>query len=191
MASPNAHPFAVIPEDHCAAIGLVAITWADFELAVDRCIWVLLKVDQQIGACVTAQMNSMFNRMNAMTSLAQERGASDPLRKKLSVLAGKLGSLSEERNRVVHDARFWMVERKKIGRFQATAKANLKFDVQTETISSLYEIAQRMEAHKQEFMKIWAELAAELGKLPPKPGQRPRKLVFPDLELLAPTTSQE
>jgi hypothetical protein len=77
------YPYDVIPIDHCAAIGRVVTVWADLELTIDRAIWMLMKVDQQIGACVTSQMTSIFHRMNALSSLAVEVGISDAVIEKL------------------------------------------------------------------------------------------------------------
>ena len=113
-------------------------------MTFDRAIWRLLMVDQQIAACVTAQMGSVFNRLNAVVSLAHERGASKDVCNKLSTYAGSVGSLNEARNRIVHDARFLGVEAQKITRFQATAKKRLEFEHQPEDIKTLHDLTDKM-----------------------------------------------
>jgi hypothetical protein len=186
---PEGHPYDVIPLDHCAAIGVVVLTWADLELAFDRAIWILLQVDQQIGACVTSQMASAFHRLNAIASLADERGASEAICKRLTTYAGSISTLSEARNRTVHDARFLGVESSTVSRFQSTAKARLVFEHKKEDVTALHELAEKIAASKKTFVAIWQEMADELNRLPAALRKRPRQIVFPYLESLNLTKS--
>lgn len=186
----NESPYKVIPKDHCAAIGLVAITWADFELTIDRAIWALMDVDHQVGACLTAQFNSMFHRMNALASLAGQCGISDDLCAEITKLAGKIGYLSEERNRAVHDARFLAIETGTVKRFQSTAKRKLEFDWKPESIDGLHQTASAMSKAKLDFLAIWDRVATEnLCQLPRR--RLPRKKKFHDLGLTSLDTKQK
>jgi hypothetical protein len=109
---------------------------------------------------------------------------------KLTKLAGSLSGLSEERNRVVHDARFLSAILRQISRFQAIAKRRLEFDYRPEDVPTLHDLAARIQGGKREFINIWWEIDAELAALPPRQRPRLRKIVFSDLEKIMPETSE-
>jgi hypothetical protein len=67
---------SILPDDYAAAIGRVAQTWARFEFEIDLGIWRLTGTHQQLAACVTAQLSSYVQKLNAFIALAQVRGAS-------------------------------------------------------------------------------------------------------------------
>ena len=45
-----------IPDEHYCALGKVADAWADLEFDIDQLLWKLMRTEQALGACVTAQM---------------------------------------------------------------------------------------------------------------------------------------
>jgi hypothetical protein len=116
-----------IPEAHYAAIGRVVDAWAELEFEIDQFIWHLTQTPQALAACVTAQIISIYLRMQALVSLVNLYMRDEELIKELNKFSGDVGQLAEKRNRIIHDRRFVQVETKKVVRFQITAKTTLDF----------------------------------------------------------------
>jgi hypothetical protein len=62
--------FVKLPIDHpvYSLIGYVASEWAHLEMSLDEIIWELLGVKSPDGACVTAQLMSVWPRYNSIIS---------------------------------------------------------------------------------------------------------------------------
>jgi hypothetical protein len=135
--------YKVIPDEHYAAIGRAVVTWADLEFTVDRTIWRLLGKEQAVGACLTAQYNSVFSKLSALISMIDLFDLSGDALKGLRKLQGALSSLSEQRNRIVHDARFQKIRDQTIGRYQVTARSSLNFSWRHESFKTLNSFATR------------------------------------------------
>jgi hypothetical protein len=90
-----------IPDSHYAAIGKVADAWS------------LLRTNQALGACVTAQMIGAPPRLRAVRALVALLRLSAPIAKELASLDGSILSLGEQRNRAMHDKRLvrWSTQR--------------------------------------------------------------------------------
>ena len=65
-----------------AAVGRLVDKWAQLEFAIDQAIWQLANVEQMLGACITAQLIGVNGRLQALRSLLQARGVSEPTIKK-------------------------------------------------------------------------------------------------------------
>jgi hypothetical protein len=92
-----------LPDSHYAAIGKVAANWAALELYIDSACWILAKVDDKAGVCLTAQVAGIGRKLDAFTALVRLQGGSDALIKSINKFAQDAQGLSEIRNRVVHD----------------------------------------------------------------------------------------
>ena len=57
-----------IPDERYIALGKVADAWADLEFDIDQFIWKLMRTEQALGACVTAQMISSHPRFRALSA---------------------------------------------------------------------------------------------------------------------------
>jgi hypothetical protein len=68
-----------LPNSHFAAIGKVVDAWATLEFFINKSIWELMNVEQKTGACVTAQIGSIQQRMKALTSLIALYGGDEAL----------------------------------------------------------------------------------------------------------------
>src|SRR5262245_35397875 len=94
-----------------AAIGAVATSWALLEYRINQVIWAFSNVDDEDGACITAQIPSVGPRLRALVALAHRRRISEPLIKKLNSFTTDVDALGRQRNRVVHDP--WVVSTKR------------------------------------------------------------------------------
>jgi hypothetical protein len=143
-----------IPDEHYAAMGKVADSWADLEFEIDQLIWEFLQTAQALGACVTAQMISVHPRMNALIALAKLWEISAAHLDDLGRFYGKIGPLADKRNRLIHDKRFIELTKKQVVRFEVSAKSRLKFEPVPETIGSLTNFAREVTAMQLEFLLI-------------------------------------
>ncbi len=150
-----------IPDDHYVAIGKVADAWSDLEFEIDRLIWYLLQTNQALGACVTAQMISIHPRLTALGSLVRLWQVSQPLLDELASLDGTARGLSETRNRMIHDKRMIWWKTKEVVRFQVTAKKELKFGPQPETIRELMEFRETVLKLFERFAKLSHKIRSE------------------------------
>jgi hypothetical protein len=66
---PSPDGYIPIPDPHYIAIGKVADAWADLEFDIDQLLWRLMRTEQALGACVTAQMISTHPRFRALGAL--------------------------------------------------------------------------------------------------------------------------
>lgn len=155
--------YSVIPKQHYEAIGRAVCTWADLELTVDRAVWKLMNAEQALGACVTGQLNSIFARLDALQALAYLWNITQARRDKIAKFAGGLGDLNRQRNRIVHDARFW-TERTKVARFEITAKKTLQFGLLSESVTDLNGFCKSVDEKRDEFLSIFKEIYQEFEK---------------------------
>ena len=76
MTADQADPPSTVPIEHDAAIGRVARSWGHLEHMVDLILWETAEVEQQFGACITAQMGwseSVGNHFSAAVSADGKR----------------------------------------------------------------------------------------------------------------------
>jgi hypothetical protein len=157
--------YTLIPEAHWAAIARAIASWAELELLIDRGTWHLLGVDQALAACLTSQFNSVFARLDALSSLAEVRTISKPSIDALTKISGSLGDLNQTRNRLVHDARY-VRENGSVNRFRVTAKSLLRFELEQETPGDLLAFQAKVDAKRQEFLAIWQKVRDEFESTP-------------------------
>jgi hypothetical protein len=105
---------------HSAAVGSVATHWALFEILLDITMWSATKLDPRIGACLTAQISGHARKLDAVIALVCLDPRYADKVTKLNKLAETARSLSEQRNRVVHDP--WTAVDGKMHRMEATAR---------------------------------------------------------------------
>ena len=167
-ATPSPGEFIPIPDQHYAALGKVADAWADLEFDIDQLIWKLMRTDQALGACVTAQMISTHPRFRALSALVRLYPVSDKTVKKLGAISGEVAGLSTPRNRTIHDKRMMWAKTREVVRFQVTADAELKFGPQPESITSLGEFKEKILAARIKFDDLRKQIEAEIEASPDK-----------------------
>jgi hypothetical protein len=87
-------------------IGQVASEWALFEHTLDRTIWSLLGVPNDLGACLTAQIIGATPRFNAIIALATRKKIKNDIVKQVLDLRNRSYDIQEQRNRIIHDPWF-------------------------------------------------------------------------------------
>lgn len=86
-----------------ALIGSIASTWSHIEQSVDVTLWWLAGLEAEIGACLTAQIQSLGYRLDALVAIVELRRGSKELVKTINKFRGKADLLVRKRNRVAHD----------------------------------------------------------------------------------------
>jgi hypothetical protein len=136
-------PSRLIPNRHYAAIAKCIHTWAALEL---------------------------IPKLKALTSLTNLYGAAASA-SKLNKFTGDIGGLNEQRNRLVHDNRFFKT--KKIYRFEISAKSTLTFGMHEESYDELLQFQETTSAMLNKFESIGdsirKEIYASRDKLPRLP----------------------
>jgi len=89
------------PASYTRAIGEVAAEWGAFEFAVEKLIWVLLKIGPKEGRLVTTQMN-IRPKLEILKGLIGRSGMDATLSKNLLVVVKRALTLSDARNRIIH-----------------------------------------------------------------------------------------
>ena len=95
-----------LPEDHefYKNVGRVASEWSHLEHILDLTIWKLSGMPENVSACITSQIMGVPGRCNAVMNLARLREVTEKELQPYRSLKGDSYTISELRNRVVHDA---------------------------------------------------------------------------------------
>nr|WP_294502757.1 hypothetical protein [uncultured Rhodopila sp.] len=109
-----------------ALIGSIASTWSHLEQSVDVTLWSLAGLDSQLGACLTAQIQSLAYRLNALVAIVQLKGGSKELIKSINQFCAEADRLTRDRNRVVHDP-ISSIEGEEPTAITITARKTLKY----------------------------------------------------------------
>ncbi len=165
MTTKSTKPTSIIPEEHLAAIGIVASWWARLEFEVDRTTWRVVGIGDALGACMTAQISSVHGKLKALLAACGERGIEPKIIEQLSSFRGAINGLTEARNRSVHDPRMVNQATNLVHRLQITAQKNLVFDFLPEHIESLWKIANSIEEKLHEFIDIQTTILKSIESL--------------------------
>ena len=115
-----------VPDEHYAAIGKIAASWAIFEMLLDSSMTALAEIDDKEKAvCFTSQIARSARKLDAITALLRLSPEGLSKVKQINKIAETTRALAERRNRVVHD--IWLQEGDKLLRLEATARKILKF----------------------------------------------------------------
>ena len=92
-----------LPQDHLQGIGLVAVSWAFLEGALERIIWAVARLEtEQRGQAMTTHM-TLRSRYDAAMALLNEEFPDSPALQTLSSLHSRIvNDLAGERNTIVH-----------------------------------------------------------------------------------------
>ena len=68
MTSDSDNPNKIADADPTfyALVGNIASDWSTLEYLVNDCIWASAKLDEQLGACITAQIFSLTSRLASL-----------------------------------------------------------------------------------------------------------------------------
>lgn len=163
--------FGILPDSHYTAIGRVAANSAALEALISSSIWRFGKMDDEPGACTTAQIYSADGKLKALISILRWRGITDRSMKKLNAFAGNLVGVMELRNCVVHDP--WVGEFEKGApndpkplRLQITAQKTLVFGYKPMSTDDVNHVAELLGDKIAEFDTLIREVMIELEEPP-------------------------
>jgi hypothetical protein len=114
-----------IDTELAAAIAYAISAWARFEYEIDEFIWALARLEPEQGACLTAQLQTVAARFNALLSLARVEQVKPRHIRRLNTIRERSNGLAEKRNRLVHDPWFYGYQTKENYRLEKTARAKL------------------------------------------------------------------
>ena len=99
-----------LPEDHeyFGMAGRVASEWSHLEHLLDRIIWAMSDFENEIIACITAQIPGVPGRCRAIQALGGLIGIENETLKRVKKLKGDAYEVGDLRARVVHDP--WYLE---------------------------------------------------------------------------------
>jgi hypothetical protein len=96
-------PESELAERHYAAIGKVAVEWAELEGMLDIRAIEVAGFDTTNGMCFALQIVGPGRKLNVYMAVAELRGAKTGTLKKLRRLQQDILAVAEKRNRVIHD----------------------------------------------------------------------------------------
>jgi hypothetical protein len=146
---------------HYTAVGMVAGTWASFELTIDNHALELAKIPYDPGNCFTAQIMGSANKLNAYIAIAQLCGAKRTI-EALALFAKDTVKLSERRNRTVHDP--WILgANESPHRYEITAKKKLRKLLVPTPTPNIEKLSTEIVAHRERFIAIDSQVKAEVA----------------------------
>lgn len=159
------HMQQVVAEHH-RSLGRVAVAWASFEHEIASAIWELAGIDIQAGACLTAQILGAGRLLDSYVALAKLRNAPKSTISKLHEFQQKTYTLSERRNRLIHDS--WAFDPPGGSRFEISARGKLSFELKPDPTSAIDTSAVAIEHHAEIFVAIAREIqsATKIAPLP-------------------------
>lgn len=146
-------------------VGNIASDWATLEYMVNDCIWNAAKVDDQLGACITAKIFSLPPRLEALVLLLRARGASDKLTAKLNAFIQNSRRPTEARNRAVHDPLGVAHDDGRPQQLQITAQGKLVFQRRDVDPMELIKDRDMISQFLERFIALRNEIKAELATL--------------------------
>jgi hypothetical protein len=153
-----------------ALIGRVAAEWSQMEHALDLIIWDMLPIDRATASCVTGQFLGIAPRFRAIAALCGEMGLPKELEEAATKLMNRTFTLSDERNRIVHDPWFGWGRTRDAKQFRSRTNKNENFGLVPVKRAEILRTIQSIEAKVAEVsrlhIKIEAALAASGRKLP-------------------------
>lgn len=168
----------ILPEDYAVAIGRSAEAWGQLEIHIDRSIWALAQVEQQLGACVTAQFQSIHPRMRAFIALADINGASEKTVSELRTYYSKcLSGLADKKKRQAHDPRMVQRGTGQVVRLETAAKPNVHFDFKPEDLEELAKLHNKIDEAVEKFIQLRNRVLDELNNLPPESRPQLKRIV--------------
>jgi hypothetical protein len=162
---------------HLKRVGAIASLWSQIELNLDIIIWTLLKTEQQLAACVTAQIGSASAKLRsikALLALIDITGKHDAIKKSLNKFGNDIEAIQIKRNRAVHDT--WQVSltTKRVFQMRAAIKDNkLLFAQMKITVRELDKTLAQIRALLKRVYVLEQQIVAAFAPSPHK--QAPRQ----------------
>jgi hypothetical protein len=144
-----------------ALIGSIASGWSHVEQAVDVTLWSLTGLDSHVGACLTAQIQSLGYRLDALVALVALRGGSKDLLRDINRFRGEADELNRSRNRVIHDP-ITMAEGEEPAAITITARKTLTFGIVAGKTVEYTKVNERIASLLMLFLELEKRIQIEL-----------------------------
>ena len=155
-----------LPPDHpChALIGRVASAWTQFEYMLDLVVWDMGNLNRETGVCITGQMMGATGRFKAIEALGRKVGLGTETLEKFRKLRNQHYEIAEQRNRIVHDPWFVVLESDDGTMTGGVSQMKVAGDTPVNT-TQVEETIQRIETLTGRVSKLRGELSVELHAL--------------------------
>jgi hypothetical protein len=147
-----------------ATVGKISSNWAAFEAIQNSALWVLARVDDDAGACLTSQIPNISRALDAFATLVCLRGGDDTLMMRINKFIEKTHNLSARRNRAIHAPWHWNFETGKASRLVITAQKKLVFGPEEVETAEMSKLVDETHDHVEAFEKIIEEISEKLGE---------------------------
>lgn len=149
-----------------AELGRAISTWAYFEYRLDETIWRLAGLEEEQGACLTAQFSTVSQRFDALFALARLEKISQKPLDKMNKVRDWANSCAQKRNRIAHDPWFYGYESHQHYRLHKTARATLDFKLKQVPIEELTALEKEFTDLTHRFNEVRSEMMDEFLRLP-------------------------
>ncbi|MEK6210593.1 MAG: hypothetical protein AABM64_09560 [Pseudomonadota bacterium] len=156
-----------------ALMGHLASDWAMLELMVNQLIWKLADVSPVTGACVTAQIFTINNRLMAVISLMRLRGFDETMVKEVNKFSDAIRGPAEGRNRTIHDPVVVSVKDEAIGRLEVTAQRKPVFEVVPISVEEINKVRLEILKCTNDLIDLRQKILEKLRTLPEIPKSSP------------------
>jgi len=141
-----------------AAIGRVVAAWAMVERDISDTICDVAGINREIGACITAQINTVMGRLEALIALSKLLNAPAGSITKLNRFKERARVLADRRNRIAHDPWLQDIETSEHYRFEVTARSRLIYEPKPETLEALKALEDEIRELDKRFLVIRVEV---------------------------------
>lgn len=132
-----------------------------FRIWIDAKTLELAKIKFETGLCITTQIAGPARKLDAYIAVARHLGVKKVI-SDLESFAKDTTSLSERRNRIVHDP--WIVEKNHIpSRLEATARKTLRFLLVPVDTAEICKLCSSIKDHTERFAIIHRAIFSELN----------------------------
>lgn len=131
-------------------------------MSIDRAIWLLAKLPDEVGACVTAQFGGIHPRLRALIALAQLKGVPQPNINELNKFYNESSSLVLKRNRAVHDAWWISSPSGTVAQLRLVADKKLDYRFKPASMADMEALAEEIKEHDIRFFRIEQQMFAAL-----------------------------
>jgi|KBSMisStaDraftv2_1062788.scaffolds.fasta_scaffold387857_2 hypothetical protein len=164
--------------DYAILIGRVASSWSAVEANINFATWAVAGIAPALGACMTAQINSLDGRLRALLALLKLRRAPASLIKNVNKFADEIRGPNERRNRIIHDAWYWNSSGQ-VARMEVVAPRKLKMDLIETSLDDLRNDLVYVREFTARAVSIKESIYAALPSLPGIPPEELEPIVDP------------
>jgi hypothetical protein len=157
-----------IPEfqPYLLAVGKLSARWSLFEYTLNDIIWELGNLSPKTGTCLTAQLIGPRPRFRCLAALLTLREANKRLIKCANSMSVEAESLSQQRNRYVHDPVVFRSSDKSFHIMETTADRKVKHGVFLVDIADITKLTNEIADLQRELEFLHARIVTETPPWP-------------------------